>query len=63
MFLARTVEHTVDVDGMLNRMDPILFEKWAAMYRIHPWGLEPMVDSDEEKKPSTVSAMRSLAGV
>lgn len=38
MFLARTVAHTVDVDGMLARITPEQFNEWLALYNIEPWG-------------------------
>ncbi len=58
MWLARYVEHTVDVDGMLDRMEPKQFSEWGAMVRI--WFPE---ETETEKKPSALSAMRRLAGV
>jgi hypothetical protein len=62
MFLARTVEHTTDVDGMLARMTPEQFKRWVAMYSIRPWGVE-MQAEDETPKPSALSVMRQQAGI
>lgn len=56
MRLAREVEHTLDVDGMLDRIGPEQFNEWLAMYRI--W--EP---ETEDQKPSGLAAMRSMIGV
>ena len=38
MHLARTVAHTVDVDAMLEGMEPWQFEEWVALYVMKPWG-------------------------
>ncbi len=62
MILARTVAHTVDVDGMLHAMTPQQFDEWQTMYVIRPWGIE-LADEPQEKKTSSLDAMRSLAGV
>ncbi len=59
MWLARYVEHTVDVDAMLNRMEPWQFQEWALMVKI--WN--PESEPNDGDKPSALSAMRSLAGV
>jgi len=32
------VEHTVDVDGMLDRMSPELFDEWCAKDEVEPIG-------------------------
>ena len=36
--LARTVARTVDVDGMLEGMDPGMFSQWLEYYQLQPWG-------------------------
>ena len=38
MFLARTVEHTTDVQGMMERMAPSQYEQWQQYYKVEPWG-------------------------
>ena len=40
MRLAESVEGTTDVDGMLDRMSPQLFDEWRAKSLIEPLGLE-----------------------
>lgn len=57
MWLAKEVAHTVDVDGMLDSMTPEQFQEWAVMVRI--WNPEDKKD----KQPSSLDAMRQLAGV
>ncbi len=57
MWLAKEVAHTVDVDGMLEQMEPRQFKEWAAMFRI----LNPPPES--ENKESSLDTMRRLAGV
>jgi hypothetical protein len=59
--LARTVEHTTDVDGMLKRMTREQFNEWMAEFCIEPWGIEPQVE--QEDKPSSIEMMRQMAGV
>jgi hypothetical protein len=39
--LARHVEHTIDVDGMLDRMTHQQFAEWVAYDSIEPIGGEP----------------------
>jgi hypothetical protein len=63
MKLARTVEHTVDVNGMLDRMTPEQFNEWLAEYKIEPWGIEPVLQEDEPAKPSGLAAVRQRIGV
>ncbi len=58
MWLARYVEHTVDVDGMLNGMEPRQFQEWAAMVKI--WN---PTEKSEDKKPSALATMRAMTGV
>lgn len=38
MRLAEHVEHTTDVDGMLDRMTPQQFDEWVVKDRIEPIG-------------------------
>ena len=38
MRLAEYVEHTTDVDGMLDRMTPAQFEEWCVKDRVEPIG-------------------------
>ena len=40
MRLAEYVEHTVDVDGMLDRMSTKQFDEWCAKDAVEPIGLE-----------------------
>jgi hypothetical protein len=62
--LARTVAHTVDVDGMLGGMTPQQFDEWMAMFTIRPWGIEPTVEVEEPQSlDDSLNAMRRLAGV
>ncbi len=65
MFLARTVEHTVDVDGMLARMTPEQFKKWVAMYSIRPWGVEMQVEDDKPQSSlaDSLNVFRQQAGI
>lgn len=63
MKLARTVAHTTDVDGMLDRMHPEQFSEWMVEYKIEPWGLEPFIEEGETEKPSQLAAMRARIGV
>lgn len=60
MFLARTVEHTVDVDGMLSRMEPGKFDEWYAEYTIQKWGVE--IQSEEKPKGNSLDAFKGMAG-
>lgn len=62
MILARTVAHTVNVDGMLEQMEPRQFDEWMAAYITRPWGIEPAVESDERPVDS-LTAMRRMTGV
>ncbi len=61
--LARTVEGTTDVDGMLDRMTPEQFNEWFVMFKIRPWGIEPTTEAEEDNKPTSLATMRGLAGV
>jgi hypothetical protein len=63
--LARTVAHTVDVDGMLDGMTPQQFDEWMAMFTIRPWGIEPAIEAEEkpDNLDDSLNAMRRLAGV
>lgn len=63
MMLARTVEHTVDVDGMLERMTPEQFDEWMVLYTIEPWGIEPAIESEEQPKASSLTTVRAMIGV
>jgi len=38
--LAEHVEHTTDVDGMLDRMTPVQFDEWCVRDQIIPIGYE-----------------------
>ena len=64
MFLARTVAHSTDVDGVLDSMTPEQFNEWLAAYSIQPWAIEPAI---EEEKPNSISDSlttgRRMAGV
>jgi hypothetical protein len=50
MLLARTVEHTADVDGMLERIGEPAFQEWMAKYRLDPW------ERSQEKPPRRPAA-------
>ena len=62
MRLARTVEHTTDVDGMLQRMGREQFNEWLAEFCIEPWGIEPQME-EGPKPESSLAAMRRMIGV
>jgi len=49
MHLARTVEHTTDVDGMLECMTPEQFDEWHRLYLDEPWG-------DDWQQAGTIAA-------
>ena len=49
LHLARTVERTVDVDGMLERMTPEQFDEWHRYYLEQPWG-------DDWQQAGTIAA-------
>lgn len=41
MFLCRTVaggRYGLDVDAMLDDIEPWQFDEWQALYRLEPWG-------------------------
>lgn len=61
MFLARTVAHTVDVDAMLESMEPKQFDEWAAMYAVRPWGIEPEMKTKQQG--DSLSTFKGLAGL
>lgn len=56
MFLARTVAHTVDVFGMLDRMPAGTLELWKQAYRLAPWG-------DDWLQAATVAAAAHNGGM
>lgn len=61
--LAREVEHTVDVDGMLDRMTPEQFEKWRIMYKIWDEQAKAAGEPQPSDDPLNMKAMQRLAGV
>jgi len=61
MLLARTVAHTLDVDGMLATMAPRQFDEWLAMWRLQHWGIEPQLGEAGEQK-SSLDTFKGLAG-
>lgn len=61
--LAKEVEHTVDVDGMLDRMDPKLFAEWCIMHKIWDEQANAAGEPQQSDDPLNMNAMRRLAGV
>ncbi len=59
--LAKEVEHTTDVDGMLDRMTPRLFAEWCIMHKI--WDEQSKAGEEKPTFSDSLNAMRQQAGV
>jgi hypothetical protein len=59
--LAKEVEHTVDVDGMLDRMTPKQFAEWCIMHKI--WDEQSKAEDKPEPLENSLEVMRRMAGV
>lgn len=59
MTLAKEVAHTVDVDAMLDSIEPQQFDEWVAYYKI-----VGLLDTGEENSlEQSLKTFRGLAGV
>lgn len=65
MILAATVAHTIDVDGMLDRISTEQFDEWLALYNLCPWAIGFPVPKSETTDPvhDSFNVFRAMTGV
>jgi hypothetical protein len=61
MLLAAFVEHTTDVDGMLDSMHPEQFKEWELFFEMLLRSIGQLLEAPD--RPSSLQLMRQMAGV